>query len=156
VADARLAQLEELYRSRFSVFLRVATGIVRDEDRAYDAVQEGFAAAIRARRRFRGEGSLEAWVWRMVVNAALKQHRLERPTEAQAQPSDNGTRSLPDLRTEIVALPPRQRAVLFLRYFADLDYAAIAEALGIAPGTVGATLNAAHAALRGSLEEVSR
>lgn len=153
MADARLAQLEQLYRSRFSVFLRVATAIVRDEDRAHDAVQDGFAAAIRERRRFRGEGSLEAWVWRMVVNAALKQHRLEPPTEVQ--PSENRTRSAPDLRTEIAMLPPRQRAVLFLRYFADLDYAAISDVLGIAPGTVGATLNAAHAAIRRSLEKVS-
>jgi DNA-directed RNA polymerase specialized sigma24 family protein len=42
----------------------------------------------------------------------------------------------------------RQRLALFLRYYADLDYASIAAALGVAEGTVGTTLNAAHAALR--------
>jgi DNA-directed RNA polymerase specialized sigma24 family protein len=46
--------------------------------------------------------------------------------------------------------------VLFLRYFADLDYRAIASVLGVTPGTVGSTLNAAHAALRRQLEEVPR
>jgi DNA-directed RNA polymerase specialized sigma24 family protein len=46
--------------------------------------------------------------------------------------------------------------VLFLRYYADLGYAAIADALGIQPGTVAATLNHAHAALRKLLEEVPR
>jgi DNA-directed RNA polymerase specialized sigma24 family protein len=43
--------------------------------------------------------------------------------------------------------------VLFLRYYADLDYDAIAEALGISPGTVGATLHAAHKAMRERLKE---
>ena len=44
--------------------------------------------------------------------------------------------------------------MLFLRYYADLDYATIADTLGIAAGTVAATLNAAHQALRRQLEEV--
>src|SRR5207244_3086383 len=124
-------------------FLRVATAITRDEERAHDAVQDGFAAAIREQRNFRGEGPLEAWVWRMVVNAALKQLRPEPPTEIQ--PSLNGAAPAadPDLRTRIADLPERQRTVLFLRHFADLDYRAIGDVLGISPGPAGATLNAA-------------
>ena len=59
-----------------------------------------------------------------------------------------------DLRAVLAVLPERQRTAVFLRYYADLDYAAIAEALGITTGTVAATLNAAHAALRTRLEEV--
>jgi RNA polymerase sigma-70 factor (ECF subfamily) len=151
---ARRAELESLYRRRFHVFLRVATAITRDEQRAYDAVQDGFAAAIRDERRFREEGPLEAWVWRIVVNAALKTLRDEPPTDVA--PSVNGAAPSvdPELRTRIAELPERQRAVLFLRHFADLDYRAIGEALGISPGTVGATLSAAHASLRRTLEEV--
>ena len=145
-----------LYRERFSVFLRVAAAIARDEELALDAVQDAFASALRSRRRFRGEGPLEAWVWRMVVNAARKARR-PRPEVAVA-PSTNGAapEEPPDLRSAIEALPERQRTVLFLRYFADLDYRAIAAALEVTPGTVGSTLNAAHAALRRSLEEVRR
>jgi RNA polymerase sigma-70 factor (ECF subfamily) len=157
MSGARLAELEHLYRQRFGVFLRVATGILRDEERAFDAVQDGFAAAVRGRRGFRGESPLEAWVWRLVVNAALKQRRAERVDAAL--PSGNGTGPAgepSDLRSRIADLPDRQRTVLFLRYFADLDYAAIGEVLGISPGTVGATLNAARAALRRSIEEVPR
>jgi DNA-directed RNA polymerase specialized sigma24 family protein len=44
--------------------------------------------------------------------------------------------------------------MLFLRYYADLEYEAIAIALDVSPGTVGATLNAAHASLRRLLQEV--
>jgi RNA polymerase sigma factor (sigma-70 family) len=55
----------------------------------------------------------------------------------------------------LAALPERQRLVVFLRYFADLGYAEIAQLLGIEVGTVSATLHAAHAALRSQLEEVT-
>ena len=55
----------------------------------------------------------------------------------------------------MAALPERQRLVVFLRYFADLDYREIAEALDVKVGTVSATLHAAHAALRSALSEVS-
>ena len=61
-----------------------------------------------------------------------------------------------ELRTAVAALPERQRLAVFLRHYADLDYAAIAETLEIAPGTVGATLSAAYASLRTSLEEADR
>lgn len=156
MAGARLAELELLYRAKFPTFLRVATAIVRDEEVALDAVHDAFASAIRSRRQFRGEAPLEAWVWRMVVNAARKARRplTEVVVEAAvngASPAEPG-----DLRAAIEALPDRQRTVLFLRYFADLDYRAIAAALDVTPGTVGSTLNAAHAALRRSLEEVPR
>lgn len=153
MADRR-AQIEALYRGRFRAYLRVATAITRDEDRGYDAVQDGFARAIRDERRFRGEGPLKAWVWRIVVNAALKSLQREPPTGAS--PSVNGaTPSVdPELRARIAGLPERQRTVLFLRHFADLDYGAIGKVLGISTGTVGATLNAAHAALRRTYEEV--
>jgi RNA polymerase sigma factor (sigma-70 family) len=58
------------------------------------------------------------------------------------------------LLSQLARLPERQRLVLFLRYFADLPYDAIADALEISPGTVAATLNAAHQSLRRWLEEV--
>jgi RNA polymerase sigma factor (sigma-70 family) len=69
--------------------------------------------------------------------------------------TSDGQRSEDDtLRAALAALPERQRLAAFLRYYADLDYESIATVLGIRLGTVGATLNAAHAALRRSLEEV--
>ena len=59
-----------------------------------------------------------------------------------------------ELRVALARLPERQRTTVFLRYYADLDYAAIGDALGISGGTVASTLNAAHTALRTQLEEV--
>jgi RNA polymerase sigma-70 factor (ECF subfamily) len=58
------------------------------------------------------------------------------------------------VRTWIAGLPERQRLAVYLRYYADLDYRAIAAVLEVEVGTVSATLSAAHRALRKNLEEV--
>ena len=147
-------ELEALYRSRFDVFARVAASVTADPDRARDVVQEAFATAVRKRGGFRGDGPLEAWVWRIVLNVARSDAR--RPAlrvhddvsaESNGRPEQDA-----ELRAALARLPERQRTAVFLRYYADLDYAAIGEALGVSGGTVAATLNAAHTALRTRLE----
>ena len=153
---ASLDELEALYRSRFDVFARVAASVTGDSERARDAVQDAFATAVRRRGSFRGDGPLEAWVWRIVLNAARSDMRrsvlavdYDEPAVANGRPEADA-----ELRVALARLPERQRTAVFLRYYADLDYTAIGEALGIRTGTVAATLNAAHAALRTRLEEV--
>ena len=71
------------------------------------------------------------------------------------EPVSNGHPSTRDERVRgvISALPPRQRLAVFLRYYADLDYAAIAEILDLSPGTVAATLHKAHAGIQRRLQE---
>jgi RNA polymerase sigma factor (sigma-70 family) len=152
-------QLEALYRDRFESFARVASAICGDLDRGRDAVQTAFTQAVRNRRSFRGSGSLEGWVWTIVVNEARRiahephEASLERTSEAVT----NGSAQDPlGLTAWIAALPERQREALFLRYYADLEYRAIAEVLGIEVGTVSATLSAAHQTLRKRLEEARR
>jgi RNA polymerase sigma-70 factor, ECF subfamily len=150
-------ELEQLYRNRYERFLRVALAIVGDEAGARDAVQEGFARALKRSRSFAGDGPLEAWVWRIVVNAALAvrgdRWSLAEPTELVAL---GETVEGEEVRRWIARLPERQRLAVFLRYYADLDYRAIAVALEIEPGTVSATLSAAHTTLRRQLEEVKQ
>lgn len=150
-----MAELEALYRERYPTFLRVARATVRDDGAAADAVHDAFVQAVRSRRAFRGEGTLEAWVWRMVVNAARKRRvgltELTGELRESARERENGIGD--PVRAAVARLPERQRLTLFLRYYADLDYEAIAAALEVKPGTVAATLHAAHAALRKSLKE---
>jgi RNA polymerase sigma-70 factor (ECF subfamily) len=154
--EASLDDLEALYRGRFDVFARVAASVTGDAERARDAVQEAFATAVRKRGSFRGEGPLEAWVWRIVLNAAHSDVRRGVPVVGhdETAASNGHPEEDAELRVALARLPERQRTAVFLRYYADLDYAAIAEALGISSGTVAATLNAAHTALRSRLEEV--
>jgi RNA polymerase sigma-70 factor (ECF subfamily) len=151
---ASLDEIERVYRLRFDEYVRVAGAIAGDAEAGRDAVQEAFASAVRARASFRGEGPLDAWLWRAVVNAAHNQRRAA-PRAAAAVENGNGhAAGDAELRVAIALLPERQRTALFLRYFADLDYASIASVLGISEGTVGATLHAAHRALRSRYEEV--
>jgi RNA polymerase sigma factor (sigma-70 family) len=151
------AQLEALYRERFTYFVRVAVAICGDNDRGRDVVQNAFMTAIRLRRSFRGDGPLEAWVWRIVVNEARRAAREPAPLSDSAESMNGHSGAEPDplgIRGWIAALPDRQREAIFLRYFADLEYGTIAEALGIEIGTVSATLGAAHRSLRKKLQEV--
>jgi RNA polymerase sigma factor (sigma-70 family) len=155
VACASLEEIEAVYRRRLSEFRRVAAAISGDRDAATDVVQEAFVRAVRDRASFEGRGSLEAWLWRIVVNTSANHRRatvgFERVAGSVAEPhASNG--SVPAeagaVAVALAALPERQRLVLFLRYYADLEYSTIAETLGIRPGTVGATLHAARAALQ--------
>ena len=152
-------QLEALYRSRFFDFVRVAAGVTGDADAAQDAVQDGFARALRALRDFRGDAPLEAWVWRIVLNAAFDRARSLAPRpvaepEAPADVVEDAPGS--DFARWVGELPERQRLAVFLRYRADLDYRSIAHVLGVEVGTVSATLHAAHGTLKRLLEEVPR
>ena len=163
-----LTEIEAVYRARGADFFRLALARTGDRERARDAVQEGFAAAIRGRDSYRGSGSVEAWVARCVLNASHDALRAERRRGApvgphadpvQDEPSEAGFANSVDpdvalVRRALRGLPRRQRDALFLRHYLDLEYAAIAEALGIEVGTVSATLHAARAALAEQLEEV--
>lgn len=153
--DGRLARIEALYTREFHAFVRVARGIVGDRERALEAVHDGFANAIRARAGLRDEAALEAWVWRSVVNAARKATR--RPlveTAALADVPVVEDLRLRELAPSLARLPERQRLIVFLRYYADLDYRSIAEVIGVEVGTVSASLAAAHRSVRLLLEEV--
>jgi RNA polymerase sigma-70 factor (ECF subfamily) len=154
-----LDEIEQVYRTRYQAFARLAFGITGNPEVAAEAVQQAFADVIRGRGGFRGEAPLEAWIWRAVVNAAQKANRRkltlvpEQPADApfEAPPPEDVARLAPHIAT----LPERQRVAVFLRYYADLDYRAIAQVLGVKVGTVSATLAAAHATLRQSIEEVN-
>jgi RNA polymerase sigma-70 factor, ECF subfamily len=154
---ASVQALEELYRRRYRRFLRVAIAVVGSREAAADAVQDAFARALRARHELRSSDALEAWVWRMVVNAAVDQHRARRDTVATGEePATRDDGEWPELRAAVASLPERQRHALFLRHYADLSYDDIATVLGVARGTVAATLHAAHESLRERLPEVAR
>ena len=124
------------------------------DDLGHDAVQDAFVRAIRSRGSYRARGSLEGWIWRIVVNAARDRRGPAVVRVANTVPIEPEDERRGELREAIARLPERQRLAVFLRYFADLDQASIAQALSVRPGTVAATLHAAREALRQSLEEV--
>ena len=132
----------------------------QESEKFGQAEQDAFALALRGRASWRGEGPLEAWLWRLVLNAArdaerrrLRRERLAarlfRLFERDTAPADSVDRTLAE---PLRRLPSRQRDCVVLRYYGDLSYAEIAGVMGIEVGTVGALLSNAHAALRAELE----
>jgi RNA polymerase sigma factor (sigma-70 family) len=154
VSQATPAAIEGLYRERFPAFLLSVTALLRDGEAALDVVQQGFALALARRQTFRNDGSLEAWVWRIVLNVARDEQRSQKRQRSRPEGQPYARHEHDDeLRAKLRALPERQRLAIFLRYYADMSYADIAEVLGITTGTVAASLNAAHVALRRDLRQ---
>ena len=151
-----LDEIETIYREAYPRFLRMAVASLGDTERARDAVHEAFVRAIRSVDTYRGEGSLEAWLWRTLVTVCLAEQR-HRPVlfaDIPERASNGQAVDWPEVRAAVANLPERQRTILFLRHYADLDYEQIAATLGISRGTVAATLHTAHSRLREALGEV--
>src|ERR1700733_5043753 len=79
VTAASLDEVEAIYRSQLAVFRRVAAAVSGDRDAAADLVQEAFVRAVRELESFGGRGSLQGWLWRIVVNVAKNHRRDARP-----------------------------------------------------------------------------
>ena len=156
---AGLDAIEAIYRRDLDRFVRVSTGMLGDREAARDAVHEWFAVAIRKRASYAGRGTVESWLWQVVLNTVRNSRRGSRPATAlesdlsPAASSNGSAGSTERLRAALLALSERRRLIVFLHYYADLDYRQIAQILDIREGTVGATLSAARAALRDHLEE---
>jgi RNA polymerase sigma-70 factor, ECF subfamily len=143
----RTEALEDVYRRRYVGFRNALATVTGSYDTARDAVQEGFARALKAQETFRG-GSLEAWVWKIALRAALESRRASVASSDSLPPADFvEPEQDPELTAAIRSLAPRRRLIVFLRYFADLSYEEIAVACDVSQGTVAATLAQAHEAL---------
>ena len=129
-----------------------------DVDRGRDAVQEAFARALRSRGDLHRVESLHGWLWRTLVNVCQveNRHPLARLDETREPEANGHAEEWFEVRAVIAALPERQRLVLSLRHYADLDYQNIAEVVGIERGTVAATLHTAHQKVREAIKEVQR
>ena len=148
----------------FNLCLRV----LRSPQAAEDATQEAFISAYRALERFRG-GSFRAWLFRIAVNACYDELRrrrarpalsLDRPERGEGPllepPSDAPTLQEHAERRELeraiqaalARLPEDQRVAVVLCDIQGMDYAEIAEAVGVSLGTVKSRISRARARLR--------
>ena len=155
VVGASREEIEALYRERYLGFRRVLASVTGSYETAHDVVQEAFARALAQRRRFRGDGPLGAWVWRIALRVALDERAWSMwlPLEESLEGGLVEPARDPELSEALCALPPRRRLVFFLRYFADLSYQEIAAVCGISEGTVAAALAQARMAVAEALEE---
>jgi len=152
-------EFAEFYSSARDDCLRIVLVSVGDRQLAEDLVAEAFTRAWMSWRTVRAHPAPRAWVVRAALNVHVswwRRRRREVVLDAQAL-ADHARQSVAAagphpldqaLVAAIRALPLRQREVITLRVFFDLDTAATARLLGISPGTVGAHLHRALAALR--------
>lgn len=151
----------EFVAARATTLLRVAYLACGDEVEAEDLLQTALERTYRNWERVRHD-SPEPYVRRVIVNAAISRARrrailriipVRTPPETQARSTDVDLRHL--LMDALRALPPRQRAVIVLRYWEDLSEAQTADVLGCTVGTVKSQASKAMAKLRTALGEAS-
>jgi len=145
------AAVEELFRQEYGRIVIVLTVQLRDPGAAEECAQDAFLEAVRHWDTLQHYDDPKAWLWLVALRRAAKwsKRRGRDPVAfAPAVPAPE-LDALIDLHDAIRELPERQREVVVLHYFADLNVAAIAEQLGIAAGTVKSQLHDARIALRG-------
>ena len=150
---------DDLFTSLHDGVLRYAYLLVGDREIARDLTAEAFARMLVPWRR-RTVEQPEAYVRRIVLNLVRDGHRRsvgrdvrERlASRSEEEPSfDTPIAQRVSLLAALATLPPRQRAVVVLRFYEGRTEADIASVLGVRVGTVKSTLSRALDRLRGSL-----
>ena len=154
-------EFAEYFDARRDAVRRTAYLLCGDWHRADDLAQTAFVALHRRWRKVRDRGALDAYVRRSVVRAMIDESRrpwrrerfvdvVPESVQPDAEVGDTvATRSA--LLGGLRKVPPRQRAVLVLRFLEGLDVAATAEALKCSEGTVKSQTARGLAALREAL-----
>jgi RNA polymerase sigma-70 factor (ECF subfamily) len=137
--------LEDLLRRHYDRLHAVCRRLAGNDADGADATQEALIAVVRGLGRFDGTSKFSTWAYRVAVNATLDE--LRRRARRQAAPLDDLPASAAavagpdvaqraDVDAALLKLPVEFRAAVALRDLTGLDYAEIAEVLGIPPGTV--------------------
>ena len=157
-----------------SMVYRVAYQFAGNHHDAEDIAQEVFIKVYRSLDRFRQDAQLTSWMYRIVMNACIDHRRRQRPAvaapfgEEAEQRMLNTPEERPDpevrayagelgqvLESEIGRLPNGQRVVFVMRHHQGMKLCEIAEALGLAEGTVKRQLHAAVHRLRQALTQAN-
>jgi len=163
--DGDLEAFEALATAASDRLYAIATLILRDRQRAEDAVQEALVNAWRELPRLRDLDRFDAWLRRLLLNACADEGRHQRRWSAEvrmirSEPTTaDTTQSLEDrdlLERGFRRLKPEQRTVVVLHFYVGLPVPEIAETLGIPAGTVKSRLHYATEALRAALDADDR
>lgn len=164
------AALDTLLRRHYDRIHLLCHRLVGSDSEADDAAQEALLAIVRGLPRFDGRAAFSTWAYRVTTNACLDElrRRRRRPVpglpddrspehsadgprhetaDEGAPPIDQQVTDRMDVDAALASLPPEFRAPVVLRDLCQLDYAEIADVLGIPPGTVRSRIARGRAAL---------
>ena len=156
--DARA--LDELLRRHTDLVHAVCRRVLGSGEDALDATQEALLSIARRIDTFDGRAKFTTWCYRVATNAALDEgrRRSRRPKPVEQLPEKAGGDRIADrvadrldLDAALADLSPDYRAAVALRDIVGMDYAEIAEVLGVPPGTVRSRISRGRAALADSL-----
>lgn len=149
---------EEYVSRQGAALLRLAFVLTSDAHLAEDLTQSALVDAYRHWRKVVAAANPDRYVRRILVNRYLSSRRVKSGAEFPLDPTDVDVVQPTDASDAVVSadhvrwllrdLPPRAKTVLVLRYYADLDDAAIADAMGTTESTVRATASRALRAVR--------
>ncbi len=152
-------------RAHYDRVYALCRRITGNDADAADAAQDALIAIVRGLPRFDGRSSFSTWAYRVTSNACLDELRRRRRRPAVGVAADDGRAEAGEpgvaidttvadrvsLDEALARLPDDYRVAVVLRDVADLDYAEIAAALDIPPGTVRSRIARGRAALAASL-----
>jgi RNA polymerase sigma-70 factor (ECF subfamily) len=160
------AAFVDLVRGRGDRLFAIAHRILRDVDRAEDALQDALVIAWRDLPGLRDPDRFDAWVHRLLTNVCIAQATRERrrtvdlrilPVEGPAAPDEYVSVADRDqLDRGFRRLAPNERAVLVLHHYVGYAPSEIAELLGVPAGTIRSRLHHAHRAMRAALDAEAR
>jgi RNA polymerase sigma-70 factor (sigma-E family) len=148
------AEFTEMVHASWPGLYRTAYLLLGDAAEAEDLVQTALAKTYAAWSRVRDVDAAPGYARTVLHNTAASWFRRpswrnERPTEVLPETAHDPDHSVgPAVTSALALLPPRQRAVIVLRYYEDLSVAQTARALGCSEGTVKSQTSDALARLR--------
>lgn len=147
--DIDSAGFDTWYRAEHPRVLAALSVVARDPDLAQEVAAEAFARALQRWERVGAMDSPGGWTYRVALNLLRRRARraaLERRLLPRLAPPS--TITVPAYAVEVwqvvTGLAPRMRTAVALRYLGGLTEAEVADVMGIAPGTVAATLHQAR------------
>jgi RNA polymerase sigma-70 factor, ECF subfamily len=168
-AGGDASAFQALVERHRSMVYRVAYQFAGNHYDAEDIAQEVFIKVYRSLERFRQDAQLTSWLYRIVMNACIDHRRRRGSSSAQLnEEAEQRLLNMPEeaqgpedrayagelgtvLESEIARLPDGQRIVFVMRHHQGLKLSEIADALGLAEGTVKRQLHAAIHRLRAAL-----
>ena len=168
-AGGDASAFQALVERHRSMVYRVAYQFAGNHYDAEDIAQEVFIKVYRSLDRFRQDAQLTSWLYRIVMNACIDHRRRRGASSAQlSEEAEQRLLNMPEeapgpedrayagelgivLESEIARLPDGQRIVFVMRHHQGLKLSEIADALGLAEGTVKRQLHAAIHRLRAAL-----
>jgi RNA polymerase sigma-70 factor (ECF subfamily) len=156
----------DLLRGRVDRLFAIARRILRDVDRAEDALQDALVIAWRDLPDLRNPDRFDFWVQRLLANMCIEHARRDRRRYAKLQVLTLDDHAAPDELAGVVdrdlldrafrRLKPEERTVLVLRYYLGYEPSVIADVLGVPAGTIRSRLHHAQRAMRAAIEADAR